>query len=240
VKRLGLALAAAFVAGSFVLGASIRPSGIYPPEPPATTQTPPPAVPQMSGVETATACATNPGNPKGYCWYMGWKWPATLICIDSSIPGAPLGAVANLYRAIDTRLRVAAYIGAGQCAAHGYPRNRYVTFVPFTATDRVNNPRACAFTLAPNYGAFDLTASKAYGRPLVKVNLNGYKSTMCGTGPEWTDTFAHELGHVYGLSHGQPRLTSIMRDGHVLDAYDKYYIKMIMFGDARGVSVVPN
>jgi hypothetical protein len=224
-------IVAAFLIGLFIIPAN----GIH--EPPTAPATPsasypvkaelPPMEEEEAGVHAATACATNPGNPYGYCWYSGYRWPSNWICIDSSIPGHPLGAVATLFRAIDSRLKVSAYNGAGQCKAHGFPRNRYVTFIPFTAAERAASPGACGLYFAPSYGAYNLNNSITYNRPLIKIHVSGYQRTPCGGGLEWRDVFAHELGHGYGLSHNQPRSTSILRQGHVLDAYDKYHIKMI-------------
>lgn len=193
---------------------------------PTTKAVPPPEYLTAGATATTKASCANEGDPYGYCWYQGWRWPSRWICIDSSIPGHPLGAVARIYRAIDPRLKVSAYNKAGQCAAHGFPRNRYVTFVPFTKADKLAMGNTCAMTLPPSYQAYDLGNSVNYNRPLIKVNLTGYQRTACGGGREWTDVFAHELGHAYGLSHAQPRVTSIMREGHSLDAYDKYRIKM--------------
>lgn len=224
----GLILALLFVVVAALLGSFIRPSGIHPPPPEPTMQVVPEPEMMVAGVTSATttACA-NEGNRKGYCWYQGWKWPSRWICIDSSIPGHPLGAVAKMFRTIDSRLLVSAYGGAGQCKAHGFPRNRYITFVPFTAADKKANPRMCGITLAPSYGSYSLANSEYFNRPMIKINVTGYKTTPCGAS-EWTDVFAHELGHAYGLTHAQPRVSSIMRDGHSLDAYDKYYIRIIM------------
>lgn len=214
-------------------GLAIRPSGIHDPaDQPTAPRTPAYTVDTMpipepdllsTQAEAATAGCANPGNPKGYCWYSGYRWPSRWVCIDSSIPGHPLGAVATLFRSIDSRLKVSAYHGAGQCKAHGFPSNRRVSFVPFTAADKRARPYGCGLMFAPNYGAYGAHATM----PLIKINVTGYQRTPCGGGLEWRDVFAHEFAHSYGLSHNQPRSTSIMRQGHVLDAYDKYYIKMI-------------
>lgn len=225
-RIIGLALVLLFILGFRAVAEHEEPAQA--PALPASAQVPP-AEFLTTGAEAATACTTNPGNPSGYCWYTGWRFPQladgrTWVCIDSSIPGAPLGGVANLFRAIDSRIVISAYVGAGQCKAHGFPSNRRVTFYPFTTHDKYANQRTCGMMLPRNYGAYFGTAETL---PMIKINVTGYKTTLCGGGYEWQDVFAHELGHAFGLSHAQPRTTSIMREGHVLDGYDKCYIRII-------------
>lgn len=238
MKIRHIALAAAGIAASVTAGLLIRPSGIYPEQAPP----PVPSTPILVQHKTTGAAAAD-ATDATYAWYTGWRWPnygtGTWVCIDSSIPGAPLGAVAQDFRTIDSRLKVSAYVGAGQCAAHGFPHNRRLTFYPFTAHDKQANPRTCGMQISGNYGPYVYAPSDTWLRqlPMIKINVTGYKTTPCGAS-EWADVFKHEYGHSWGLSHAQPRVTSIMRDGHFLDAYDKYYIRMIMFGDARGVRVV--
>lgn len=220
---------AALLGLAVTLGLYIYPAESYEaPPPPASVQVPPP-LHEVAGAHAATACTTNPGNPSGYCWYTGWRFPQladgrTWVCIDSSIPGAPLGGVANLFRAIDARILVSAYVGAGQCKAHGFPSNRRVTFYPFTTHDKNANPRTCGMMYPRSYGAHYGTNETL---PLIKINVTGTKTTPCGGGYEWQDVWAHEFGHAFGLEHAQPRTTSIMRQGHVLDIYDKCYIRII-------------
>jgi hypothetical protein len=216
----------------YFLGISFVPQhDDYGPTPaPTVTVTAPPAEHLTTGAATAATSCVNDGNPYGYCWYQGWRFPTladgrTWVCIDSSIAGAPLAGVANLFRQIDSRILISAYIGAGQCKAHGFPANRRITYYAFTTHDKNANPSTCGMTLPRNYGAY---ADDGYlGLPMIKVNVTGSKLTPCGGGNEWQDVWAHELGHAFGLSHAQPRVTSIMREGHTLDSYDKYYIKMI-------------
>jgi hypothetical protein len=255
LKRIAVAVA---LVAAFVAGFMIRPSGIHDPAEWGEVPLPaergevdnpvrPSAQPLTTGHQAAEASCVNPGNPRGYCWYVGWKFPrynqagykpGTLVCLDSSIPGHPLAAVAADFRRIDPGIRIAVYNGAGQCKAHGYPKSRYVTFYAFTAHDKRSNPNTCGLTLSGNYGAFIDAPNDPYRKqlPMIKINVTGTKTTPCGAS-EWVDVFKHEMGHAFGLSHTQPRVTSIMRDGHSLDAYDMYYIRMIMFGDARGVPI---
>jgi hypothetical protein len=241
-NRTIIILGVAAAAAAFLAGLGIRESGIYPPAPgPVSTTDPRMDLPtpeyKTSGTQAASSAST------AYAWYTGWRWPnygtGTSVCFDSSIPGAPLSAVAQDFRTIDPRLKISAYSGAGQCAAHGFPHNRRLTFAAFTTHDKAANPNVCGMTISGNYGPYAYAPNDAYLRqlPMIKINVTGTKTTPCGAS-EWTDVFKHEYGHAWGLSHSQPRVTSIMRDGHLLDAYDKYYIRMIMFGDARGVRVV--
>ncbi|MEU4396899.1 reprolysin-like metallopeptidase, partial [Kribbella sp. NPDC023855] len=57
--------------------------------------------------------------------------------------------------------------------------------------------------------------------------------TSCRSGAEWTDMFAHEVGHTFGLSHNQPAATSIMRDGHTADSSDRAVLKLIYANNPR-------
>jgi hypothetical protein len=80
---------------------------------------------------------------------------------------------------------------------------------------------ACAYTSASNYGYVN--------KVFIRVNTTGYQKTACGdfASGEWQDVFGHELGHALGLTHKQPKVTSIMRDGRWSSYEDKYYGKWI-------------
>lgn len=191
-------------------------------------------VPQSITVSTAkpgptdqhsrdAASCVNPGNPNGVCWYEGWQFRKKSICIESGITGAPLANVAAMYRGI-AGMAVYVRFSYGQCAAAGFGPDQRIVFSYFTAEDKLNSP-ACAYTQAANYGYL----TGVYVRVNVLGGAGGMR-TACGGEPEWTDLFGHEMGHAVGLTHEQPYVDSIMRDGHTTSAQDKIYLTNI-YGD---------
>lgn len=171
---------------------------------------------------TRAASCRNPGNAAGYCWFEGWAFTRKTICIDSSIPGAPLDAIARAFTG-PGGLRV--YVGgkAGACAARGVPASQRVSFLSMSKNGAARyGYQVCGLTQAANYG--NLTAIN------VTVYVTGTQRTPCGGAPEWQDVFEHEFGHTLGLSHEQQYVTSIMRDGHAPDATDRAHLTQIYGG----------
>jgi hypothetical protein len=251
MKSLIKFAASALIAGA-LLGFFVRPSGVHDPadQPtpgPTPAATAPVGEPQpeptpgkhplwpqgkgpqhpdpvvggkLASVSRQGASCVNPGNPAGWCWFEGWAFAKKGFCIESTIPGAPLATVASMFR-VNT---IAVYVRftAGGCAASGFPDSQRVVFEPYTAEDKAGGlGGACAYTAPANYG--NLTHVH------IRVNLTGYKTTPCGGDPEWTDLFGHELGHATGLSHDQPNVSSIMRDGHWTDSADQYRLRVIYY-----------
>lgn len=212
---------------AFLIGSFIRPSGIYPdrrsPVTEQRTPAPEPLVVNASVtkyVERSAACR-NPGgtNRAGYCWYEGWSFTRRTICIDSSIPGAPLAAVAKMYTGIGG-LKVVVGGKAGGCQEAGYPAGQRVSFLSMSKNTAAHwGYGVCALTSPANYG--NLTSVN------ITVYITGPQRTPCGGQPEWTDVFAHEFGHALGISHNQPHASSIMRDGHSPDASDSAKLAQI-------------
>lgn len=168
-----------------------------------------------------TAGCVNPGNPNGICWYEGYQFYRKSICIESGIYGAPLAATAAMYRVHG--ISVSVRFAYGQCATAGFPASQRVVFSYYTAADKAGNMKAaCAYTAPANYGYL----TSVY----IRVNILGaYNSmdTACNNGPsdpEFLEIFAHELGHAFGLSHAQPYIDSIMRDGHTTSPQDIAYL----------------
>lgn len=153
-------------------------------------------------------------------WAEGWQFKYADVCIESSISGAPLANIATMYR--KNGVNVYVRFSQGQCAAAGFPASQRVAFELYTAADKTGDMSgACAYTAPANYG--DLTSV------FIRVNVLSYQRTACGdlASGEWQDVFAHELGHAFGLSHNQPYVTSIMRDGHTTSATDIAYLGYI-------------
>lgn len=218
IKRL---IALGVILAAFPLGLTIRPSGIYDPTPTHRRENVSPPVPEplMSGVRASSyterlSSCRNPGNAAGYCWFEGWAFARKTICIDSSIPGAPLARIASDFTGIAGLRIVNGGTRAGNCAAKGYPASQRISFLSMSKTGAARyGYRVCGLTAPANYG--NLTSVN------VTIYVTGAERTPCGGAPEWTDVFEHEFGHTLGLSHNQPYATSIMRDGHRPDASDR-------------------
>lgn len=157
-------------------------------------------------------------------WYEGWQFSHKSVCIDSSIAGAPLAAVAAMYTGANKGgLTVRFSATAGGCKALGYGEGQRVTFTSMSPYGQ-KHYGACAVTEPDNFG--DLT------KVSIAVWVTGPRATLCGdfASGEWVDVFAHEFGHATGLSHDQPAITSVMRDGHGLDAGDRKRLNAIYAG----------
>lgn len=170
---------------------------------------------KSSYVAVKESCRT-PGHGRvAYCWFEGWSFARKTICVDSSIPGAPLAKLAQHYNGVGG-LRIVVKGKVGTCAAAGYGASQRVSFLSMSKTGAARyNYRVCGLTSPANYGSLTSVA--------VTVYVTGAQRTPCGAGVEWGDVFEHEFGHTLGLSHEQPKATSVMRDsdGHGLDANDK-------------------
>jgi hypothetical protein len=149
-------------------------------------------------------------------WYQGYQFTRKSVCLESNIPKAPLAAVAAMYRVNGIHVTVRSALG--QCAAAGFARSQYV---PITAFKADNNMCAGSPTTYSN-GYIVQAAVIINQQPDTKQSdgTTRYYSS-CRSGAEWTDMFAHEVGHTFGLSHSQPSSTSIMRDGHTTDTSDR-------------------
>jgi hypothetical protein len=230
-----VALAALFVVVAALVGSFIRPSGIYPKVPnpePAVATTPDPRL-ELAGIQKSSAyvaakesCRT-PGHGKvAYCWFEGWQYAKKTICIDSSISGAPLSALASHYNGVGG-LRIMVKGKVGTCAADGYPASQRVSFLSMSKNGASRyGYRVCGLTSPANYGILKSVS--------ISIYVTGTKTTPCGGGVEWGDVFEHEFGHTLGLSHNQPASTSVMRDsnGHGLDSHDRSELN-ILYGGKR-------
>lgn len=241
MNRRTILIAVALVVAAVTLGLLIRPSGIYDkvpggdgtspsilnPEPPVAT-TPDPRL-ELTGAQRAQAYAAvsescrTPGHTRvAYCWYEGWAFTRKTICIDSSISGAPMDRLVSYYSGIGG-LRIVYGGRAGQCAAKGYPASQRVTFASMSRTTAAKySYRVCGLTAPANYGNLISVT--------ITIYVTGAQRTPCGGAPEWEDVFGHELGHALGLSHEQPYVSSIMRDGHRPDASDRSKLTTIYGG----------
>jgi hypothetical protein len=222
MRRVWQGLAVVLVGGA-VAGLAVRPA-TFEPQPTTSVQydgTPDlaPVFPSGHHPEPRVAEARRDalGDP-GFEWYSGYQWATKSLCIESGIVGAPLAEVAAKFRV--QGLAVYVRFGYGGCAAAGFGPDKRVAFSYYTAADLAGDLKgACAYASIANYG--DITSA------FIRVNVKGGAAgqrTDCGAGPggEWLDVFGHELLHTYGFSHEQPAITSLMRDGHVLDKYDLY------------------
>lgn len=219
----------AVMLAALFIGAIIRPSGIHDPPPaaPGTTDgynvTPEPLMARSAAASTAyverSVSCRNPANAAGYCWYEGWAFTRKTVCIDSSIPGAPLTEVAKLFTG-PGGIRVIVGGRAGSCAANGQVAGQRVTFVSMSKNTVARYGRnVCGLTSPANYGNLNSIS--------VAIYVTGAKRTPCGSGAEWLDVWAHEMGHTFGLSHKQPAASSIMRDGHWPDRSDRAKLAQI-------------
>lgn len=168
-----------------------------------------------------TPAPAQAAEPTG-AWFMGHQLRHKYVCIESEIPNAPLAAVASMYRVNGIKVYVRFHLG--QCAESGFPRSQVV---PITAY-KADNGR-CGGSPTYRSGGYVTSASVTINMQPNMKQANGtiryYAS--CRSGREWTDLFAHELGHVLGLSHDQPGGLSIMRDGHTTDAPDRWRLGLI-------------
>jgi hypothetical protein len=165
--------------------------------------------------------------PSG-AWYQGYQFARKSVCLESNIPNAPLAAVAAMYRV--NGIRVTVRYALGQCAAAGFARSQYVPITTFTADNNM-----CAAAPTTHYNGYIVEASVIINlQPDAKQSdgTTRYYSS-CRSGAEWTDMFAHEVGHTFGLSHNQPYATSIMRDGHTTDTSDRSLLKLIYANNPR-------
>lgn len=207
---VGFVASAVLIGGALAFGTD---GGQRSHETPAPTTSATPAAKKLPKgyVARSVKHCSNPGNLRGLCWYDGTRWAGSRICLESNIVGAPLAAVARMYSTAGYRVTWRGSLG--RCAAAGYSTSATLRFTPYTATDRRDAGDACAYTQASNYGS--------QARVYVRVALTGRQRTACGAGSEWTEVFAHETGHAFGLSHAQPYASSIMRGGHTVSAQDR-------------------
>lgn len=153
-------------------------------------------------------------------WSEGWQFKYRDVCVESSIAGWDGAKLATMYR--KNGMNVYVRFALGQCASAGFPVSQILPFEPYTAMDKLGDMRgACAYTQANNYG--ELTGVH------IRVNVTGPRATACGdyASGEWDDVMEHEAGHAFGLSHEQPYVSSIMRDGHTTSPTDIAYLGYI-------------
>lgn len=170
------------------------------------------------GVAAAPAQA---GEPTGV-WYQGYQLRRKSVCIESNIPKAPLAAIASMYRV--KGIRVYVRFALGQCAAAGFARSQRVPITAYKADDG-----ECASAPTSYLNGYVVAGAIVINMQPDTKQPNGSTRyySVCRSGAEWTDMFAHELGHIFGLSHGQPGASSIMRDGHTTSAADIWRLGLI-------------
>lgn len=232
-KAIIWAMVVGAIAGA-ILGL-VRPYGIHEPPPeqsPRRESVSPPVSPLLTGAHAESAyvavkesCRT-PGHGRvAYCWWEGWAFARKAICIDSSIAGAPLTSVAGQFNGIGGLRVIVGGTRVGTCAAKGYGVSQRVSFLSMSKSGAARyNYQVCGVTAPANYGNLTQVG--------VAIYVTGPQRTPCGGGAEWTDVFAHELGHALGLTHDQKAATSIMRDGHRPDASDRSNL-VILYGNKR-------
>jgi hypothetical protein len=179
------------------------------------------------GVTMFGAVPAQAAEPSGD-WYQGYQSARKSVCLESDIPNAPLAAVAAMYRVHGIRISVR--FALGQCAAAGFARSQYV---PITAYQPDNDMCAGAPTTYNN--GYNVQAAVIVNlQPDTRMadGTTRYYSS-CRSGTEWTDMFAHEVGHTFGLSHSQPYSTSIMREGHTTDTSDRRLLGLIYANNPR-------
>jgi hypothetical protein len=179
------------------------------------------------GASIVGAGPAQAAEPSG-TWYQGYQFARKSVCLESNIPKAPLAAVAAMYRV--NGIQVYVRYALGQCAAAGFARSQYV---PITAYKANNN--MCAGAPTTYYNGYIVKAAVIINlQPDTKMadGSTRYYSS-CRTGTEWTDMFAHEVGHTFGLSHSQRYSSSIMRDGHTTSATDRALLGLIYANNPR-------
>lgn len=231
-KRLAALIGIVILVGA-TIGLAIRPSGLYEaPAAPSTTDVRvglPPAEPATAAhtaaatyVAVAASCRTPGHTSIAYCWWGGYAFARKTVCVAYSVPGTPIAAILKTYT--DTA-GIRLVDGHGNCGALGFKASQSIGIKAYTAADKAGPMRgACAYTQAGSYG--NLTSV------YIRINVTGVKRTACGGDAEWTDVFNHEVGHAFGLTHNQPKVTSIMRDGHSLDTNDRSELT-ILYGKRK-------
>jgi hypothetical protein len=172
--------------------------------------------PLLFGAQPAQAA-----EPTG-AWYQGYQFVRKSVCLETNIPNAPLATVATMYRV--KGLRVSVRFALGQCAAAGFARSQYVPITSFKADNNM-----CAGAPTTHANGYIVQAAVIINlQPDTKMadGSTRYYSS-CRSGAEWTDMFAHEIGHTFGLSHSQSSSTSIMRDGHTTSTSDRALLGLI-------------
>jgi hypothetical protein len=234
-KIPGAVLAAIALLVAFVAGLLIPAHGIWK-VPSLDDYSPAPGVSNGYDVPDPEGSWPNPADPRDDAkvsarsisaakanvtpWFENWQFQYRDVCIESNIAGAPLAAVGSTFRKNGMNVYVRFSLGA--CALAGFPKSQTIPFQAYTGNDKLGEMRgACAYTQAANYG----TLTGVY----IRINVTAGQTTYCGdlASGEWEDVFEHEAGHAFGLSHEQPYVSSIMRDGHTTSPTDVAYLGYI-------------